>query len=58
MRLASNEVVHGRCLEDVHGTCKNHWSTWYVQKALEVCDSAIKVDQNWLVKRIAKSSNL
>ena len=25
-------------------------------KALGMCDSAIKVDQNWFVKRIAKSS--
>ena len=27
-------------------------------KALGVCDSASKVDQNWFVKRIAKSSYL
>ena len=52
MRLASNEVVYGRCLEDrwaYHGFCT---------KALGVCDSASKVDQNWFVKRIAESSNL
>ena len=50
MRLALNEVVRGRCLED----CK---ITMVCTKASGVCDFASKVDQNWFGKRIAKSSN-
>ena len=55
MRLALNEVVHGRCLKD----CR--FTMLFFTKALGslgVCDYARKVDQNWFVKRIAKSSEL
>ena len=43
---------------DMVGVKKIVGLTWFCTKALEMCNSAGKVDQNWVVKRIVKSSSL
>ena len=50
MRLASNEVAHGRCLKDRRFTVVFHKSIRGVRLRKQ------SGSKNWFVKRIAKSS--